>query len=127
MAYMALAKGHSSNTKSQVSDSGPLVLWFMAMSTSLLRNSFPFSFKSDTVRNVNLEYGIYKYLLLFYISLSNLRSRIMRKPDFCLCENKGADQLRSNWEADQRLHFRYTGSTIPLLLISERIWENYIY
>ena len=39
----------------------------------------------------------------------------MRKPDFCLCENKGADQLRSNCEADQRLCFRYTDSTIPLL------------
>ena len=35
----------------------------------------------------------------------------MRKPDFCLCENKGADQLRSNCEADQRLCFRYTDST----------------
>ena len=23
-------------------------------------------------------------------------SRIMRKPDFCICENKDADQLRSN-------------------------------
>ena len=30
-------------------------------------------------------------------------SSIMRKTDFCLCENKGADQLRSNCEADQRL------------------------
>ena len=29
--------------------------------------------------------------------------------------NKGADQLRSNCEADQRLCFRYTDSTIPLL------------
>ena len=27
----------------------------------------------------------------------------MRKPDFCLCENKGADQLHSNCEADLRL------------------------
>ena len=36
----------------------------------------------------------------------------MRKPDFCLCENKGADQLCSNCEADQRLCFRYTDSTI---------------
>ena len=27
----------------------------------------------------------------------------MRKPGFCLGENKGADQLRSNCEADQRL------------------------
>ena len=43
----------------------------------------------------------------------------MGKPDFCLCENKGADQLRSNCEADQRLCFRYTDSTISLLLKSE--------
>ena len=46
-------------------------------------------------------------------------SRIVRKPDFCLCENKGADQLRSNCEADQRLCFRYSDSTIPLLLIAK--------
>ena len=39
----------------------------------------------------------------------------MGKPDFCLGENKGTDQLRSNCEADQRLCFRYTDSTIPLL------------
>ena len=43
----------------------------------------------------------------------------MRKPDFCLGENKGADQLRGNREADQRLCFRYTDSTISLLLKSE--------
>ena len=43
----------------------------------------------------------------------------MRKPDFRLCENKGADQLRSNCEADQCLCFRYTDSTISLLLKSE--------
>ena len=35
-------------------------------------------------------------------------SRVLRKPDNCLCENKGADQLRSKCEADQRLSFRYT-------------------
>ena len=46
-------------------------------------------------------------------------SRIVRKRDFCLCENKGADQLRGNREADQRLCFRYTDSTISLLLKSE--------
>ena len=39
----------------------------------------------------------------------------MRKPAFCICENKDADQLRSNCAADQRLCFRYTDSTIPLL------------
>ena len=32
-------------------------------------------------------------------------SRIMRKPTFGICENKDADQLRSNREADQRLCF----------------------
>ena len=35
----------------------------------------------------------------------------MRKPDFCLCENKGADQLHSNCKVDQRLCFLYTNST----------------
>ena len=43
----------------------------------------------------------------------------MRKSDFFICENKDADQLRGNREADQRLCFRYTDSTIPLLPISE--------
>ena len=46
-------------------------------------------------------------------------SRIVRKPDFCLCENKGADQLRSNCEADQHLCCRYSESTIPLLIKSK--------
>ena len=39
----------------------------------------------------------------------------MGKPTICIGENKGADQLRSNCEADQRLCFRYTDSTISLL------------
>ena len=43
----------------------------------------------------------------------------MRRPAFCICENKAADQLRGNREADQRLCFRYTDSTIPLLPQSE--------
>ena len=41
-------------------------------------------------------------------------SCIVRKLDFRICENKDADQLRVNREADQRLCFRYTDSTIPL-------------
>ena len=40
---------------------------------------------------------------------------VVRKPDFCICENKDADQLRGSREADQRLCFRYMDSTIPLL------------
>ena len=34
-----------------------------------------------------------------------------------ICENKDADQLRGNREADQHLCFRYLDSTIPLLPI----------
>ena len=44
------------------------------------------------------------------------------KPDFCICENKDADQLSGNCEADQCLCFRYTDSTIPLLSKSEIIF-----
>ena len=36
-----------------------------------------------------------------------------------ICENKDADQLRGNREADQRLCFHYIDSTIPLLSKSE--------
>ena len=39
----------------------------------------------------------------------------MRKPAFSICENKNADQLMGNREADQRLCFRYEDRTIPLL------------
>ena len=40
----------------------------------------------------------------------------MGKPTICLGENKDADQLRGDREADQRLCFRYWDSKIPLLL-----------
>ena len=43
----------------------------------------------------------------------------MGKPTICIGENKGADQLRGNREADQRLCFRHSDSIIPLLLKSE--------
>ena len=39
----------------------------------------------------------------------------MRKSAFRICENKDADQLRSNCTADLRLCFHYMDSTIPLL------------
>ena len=45
-------------------------------------------------------------------------SRVMRKPDFCICENKGADQLCCNRAADQRIWLRYINSTILLLCTS---------
>ena len=43
----------------------------------------------------------------------------MGKRTIFICENKDADQLCSNCTADQRLCFRYTDSTIPILLKSE--------
>ena len=46
---------------------------------------------------------------LAYLSL------VVRKLAFCICKNKDADQLCDDREADQRLCFRYTDSTIPLL------------
>ena len=36
----------------------------------------------------------------------------MRKPAFCICENKDADQLRGYREADQRLCFPYSGNKL---------------
>ena len=43
----------------------------------------------------------------------------MRKPDFCICENKAADQLCGNRTADQRLYFHHMDSAILLLSKSE--------
>ena len=40
---------------------------------------------------------------------------VLRKTAFCICENKGADQLYGNCEPDQCLCFRYRDSTITLL------------
>ena len=42
-------------------------------------------------------------------------SRIMRKPAFCICENKDADQFCDNCETDQHHCFCYMDSTISLL------------
>ena len=46
-------------------------------------------------------------------------SLVVRKPAFCICENKDANQIRGDREADQRLCFRYMDSTIPQLHKSE--------
>ena len=60
------------------------------------------------------------------LSLLQHMSRVMRKPTFCIFENKEADQLRGKSEADQRLSFRYLDSTIPLLPKSKisRLWPS---
>ena len=43
----------------------------------------------------------------------------MRKPTFCIRENKDADQLRGKSKAEQRLCFRHIDIPIPLLSKSE--------
>ena len=42
-------------------------------------------------------------------------SHVMRKPAFCICENKDVDELCGNRTADQHLSFRCIDSTITLL------------
>ena len=86
-----------------------------------------YSVKKD-IKKVILNDAVLEYSIILWLQIQmtedigcicNHMSRIVRKPDFCLGENKGADQLRGNREADQRLCFRYSDSTIPLLLKSE--------
>ena len=48
----------------------------------------------------------------------------MRIPAFCICKNKGADQLHSNHAADQRFCFRYIDSTIPLFHIPNAKFQD---
>ena len=46
-----------------------------------------------------------KLCTLWMTMWKNQMSRLMGKPTICICENKDADQLRGNREADQRLCF----------------------
>ena len=64
---------------------------------------------------VKLWFGMKDFGNLEPVIFNSYLSRVVRKPVICICENKDADQLRSNREADQRLCFRYTDSTIPHL------------
>ena len=75
---------------------------------------------SPVMRKLAIEFGTTKVQISLHILVCYLdMSLVMRKLDFCICENKDADQLRGNREADQRLCFRHTDSTIPLLPKSE--------
>ena len=60
-------------------------------------------------------WNLIQLLMSYYHEVRHM-SCSTRKPDFCSCENKGADQLCSNSIADQHLCFHYTNSTILLLL-----------
>ena len=53
----------------------------------------------DIPGTVQLSSSVYTIFCVVHMS------RARRKPFFCLCENKGTDQLRGNCEADQCLCF----------------------
>ena len=65
----------------------------------------------EDIWNIESSIGVYDNPRTSYDEMS----RVLRKPAFCICEHKDADQLRGNREADQRLCFRYKDRTIPLL------------
>ena len=67
------------------------------------------------IRSISVDNVIFERHALLCYSMS----RLMGNPTISRGENKDADQLRGNREADQRLCFRYSDSTIPLLLISK--------
>ena len=50
----------------------------------------------------------------------------MRKPSFCICENKGAAHVCGNRTADQHLWFSYIDSIILLVTASEisSLWPS---
>ena len=84
--------------------------------------------EKDEVKCYCIIEHILKYFAVFEPPQNILQylSHHMGKPTICLDENKGADQLcsyadqlRSNCEADQLFCFRYSDSTVPLLLKSE--------
>ena len=52
-------------------------------------------------------FGLFVFLCVFFLNFYFDLSHIMRKPAFCIRENKGADQLRGNQAADQPLCFCY--------------------
>ena len=70
----------------------------------------------EYVTATHISFWVIKHIFpKYYVQILYKMSLVMRKPAFCICENKDADQLRGDCEADQHLCFRYTDSTIPLL------------
>ena len=61
-----------------------------------------------------------------WIFLEDKMSGDVRKPDFCIYENKEADQLCCNWEDDQHLCFCYLDSTLPIFLNPKFHDPNYL-
>ena len=72
-----------------------------------------YSKKVDKCYSFFSSFVFYQTDIEVRISKIDQMSRVIRKPTFCICENKGADQLCSNGDcaADQCLCFRYIDST----------------
>ena len=49
-------------------------------------------------------------------------SPVIRKPDFCICENKGADQLRGNTKA--QISFAVTAKLISAFVFATRVVQS---
>ena len=94
-----------------------IVLLFVGLFSLIKKKCFA-CILSYSGTNLNLTDFTYVFGLILTYLFHNCQynmSLVMRKPAFCICENKDADQLRGNSEADQRLCFSYIASTIPLL------------
>ena len=102
------------------------------VSVTCLCNKYPFYIGKMGFAGVYLFF-LSKYLKIIrffpmkfsiFTAEKNLyMSHHMGKPTICIGENEGADQLRSNCEVDQRLCFRYSDSTVPLLFVP-RLFEE---
>ena len=69
-----------------------------------------------TIQNPYLKLFHMKFIIQAKILFhKDHMSLVMRKPAFCICKNKGANQPHDNRAADQHLCFRYKDRTIPLL------------
>ena len=75
--------------------------------------------RRESIYGISEKRGFKHFLSIAEAIIKLDMSRLMGKPTICIGENKDADQLRGNREADQRLCFRYSDSTVPPLLISE--------
>ena len=110
-------------------------LWVLVRSSSVYpsknkKNSKIFQFL-QLEKNVFITWDVFSYSrcatstyhetrsIIFVTLFWGRNQIIMGKPTLCIGENKGADLHRSNCEADQRICFRYSDSTIPPLLNSK--------
>ena len=103
--YFGFVKISQSFTKS------PIKIWLISQFT--IKGMYVHRRSLANLHTLLCQLVYEPYPLIDYMSL------VMRNPFFCICENKDADQLRGNCEADQSLCFRCLDSTIPLLPKSE--------